>query len=311
MNVIGESMIEYRDSEMVSFQISDEKTLYHTGMKVLKNLGEKGLLPAYQTWLNGKIHLLYDTGNYETLAVMLPQLRSNAFLEIVKNLLDVYQNIKKNGFIQIENVCLDEEHIFVNPATMQVFLIYLPLTLSGDETTQLNSMDVVMRKLILSLIENNPNVADERVGIMRSFLKDTSNPLESYLNYMTNAVGNRNTNGSPEIIQTSADKKVIPPSEITLTRIGGTKSFSYKVNHRGLTLGRSAEKSDGVIPDSSVSGQHCRITYENQKWILQDMNSTNGTTLNGFRVPALKKTEIHNGDKIGISRFVFSVKENN
>lgn len=47
-----------------------------------------------------------------------------------------------------------------------------------------------------------------------------------------------------------------------------------------LTLGR-ATTSDVVIPDSSMSRQHARITAEGAGWILEDLGARNGTFLNG------------------------------
>lgn len=35
------------------------------------------------------------------------------------------------------------------------------------------------------------------------------------------------------------------------------------------------------IPDSTLSGEHCEITLKNGKMYLRDLNSTNGTFLNG------------------------------
>lgn len=52
-----------------------------------------------------------------------------------------------------------------------------------------------------------------------------------------------------------------------------------------LSIG-SAPGNDMVLDDSAVSRHHCAITSENDGFILRDLNSTNGTRMNGFRVQA-------------------------
>ena len=48
-------------------------------------------------------------------------------------------------------------------------------------------------------------------------------------------------------------------------------------------IGRQAE-SDICIPDPSVSRKHARIFFLHEEEILEDLNSTNGSFVNGVRV---------------------------
>ena len=53
-----------------------------------------------------------------------------------------------------------------------------------------------------------------------------------------------------------------------------------------VTIGRDS-RHDVIIPDTSVSRFHCFAKRESDgSWCLQDMGSTNGTTVNGASVPA-------------------------
>ena len=60
-----------------------------------------------------------------------------------------------------------------------------------------------------------------------------------------------------------------------------------------LTIGRK-EGNDIVIDNIAVSGFHARIVQEDQNYILEDLNSLNGTFLNGQKVSkyALKHGDI-------------------
>lgn len=48
-----------------------------------------------------------------------------------------------------------------------------------------------------------------------------------------------------------------------------------------ITLGRDSEAADIVIPDAGISRTHVRISLTEQGLEVTDMNSTNGTAING------------------------------
>jgi len=61
---------------------------------------------------------------------------------------------------------------------------------------------------------------------------------------------------------------------------GVTEAISFGLG-RGLnTVGRSHENAV-VIPESSISGRHCEITVEDRGVYVRDLQSTNGTFIDG------------------------------
>jgi hypothetical protein len=63
-----------------------------------------------------------------------------------------------------------------------------------------------------------------------------------------------------------------------------------------ISLGR-ARANDVVLEDVAVSSQHCRIRPDGDRFVLQDLDSTNGTRVNDRRV---KKHVLAEGDVIQI-----------
>lgn len=72
----------------------------------------------------------------------------------------------------------------------------------------------------------------------------------------------------------------------------------------GMSIGRS-DKNDLVIQDGTVSGQHCKIEYRGNQYMITDMNSTNGTIVNGNKVST---SELKQGDKIQLGKVQILVK---
>jgi pSer/pThr/pTyr-binding forkhead associated (FHA) protein len=50
-----------------------------------------------------------------------------------------------------------------------------------------------------------------------------------------------------------------------------------------LVVGRDCG-CDVVLSDESVSRHHARLRFRDGSWVLQDLDSTNGTLVNGVRV---------------------------
>lgn len=71
------------------------------------------------------------------------------------------------------------------------------------------------------------------------------------------------------------------------------------------TLGRAPDNTI-VLPDPSVSGYHARIDFDQDRFILADLGSTNGTLLNGS--PVTKPTVLCAGDRIGVGSVVLEFR---
>jgi pSer/pThr/pTyr-binding forkhead associated (FHA) protein len=69
------------------------------------------------------------------------------------------------------------------------------------------------------------------------------------------------------------------------------------------TIGRK-EGNDTVIENQAVSGFHARIVQENQQYFLEDLNSLNGTFLNGQKV---SRHSLHHGDIILIGNHTITL----
>jgi hypothetical protein len=63
-----------------------------------------------------------------------------------------------------------------------------------------------------------------------------------------------------------------------------------------LLIGRH-EDCDVVLSDPSVSRRHARLVFRDGNWIVQDLHSTNGTSLNGTPVG---RSELRPGDQLTV-----------
>lgn len=64
-----------------------------------------------------------------------------------------------------------------------------------------------------------------------------------------------------------------------------------------VTLGRSRQ-CDCVVSEPSVSRRHAELRRADERWLLRDLGSRNGTRVNGLRV--LEETEVRPGDRVSL-----------
>ncbi len=92
-------MIERRDAGNLAYVFEDSAPFFPTGYKVLLSQAEKGFVRCARILHNGKDKLLYDIAEYKTLASLLPALRPEQYIMIVRGLLESVLEVKSNGFM--------------------------------------------------------------------------------------------------------------------------------------------------------------------------------------------------------------------
>ena len=81
----------------------------------------------------------------------------------------------------------------------------------------------------------------------------------------------------------------------------GEKSFQI---HELITLvGSATDRVDCVINQDGISRVHARITNEDSRFYIKDMNSTNGTKVNGKELACYELCEIKPQDRIEFGNF--------
>lgn len=65
------------------------------------------------------------------------------------------------------------------------------------------------------------------------------------------------------------------------------------------TLGRVGGENDHIVDDSAVSARHLSIRYRDSQFVVTDLDTENGTTVNGERV---HQCVLHHDDEIEIGR---------
>ncbi len=80
---------------------------------------------------------------------------------------------------------------------------------------------------------------------------------------------------------------------------------TFQLDRKELMIGRTDDENDLVVNHRSISRTHAKIIYRQNEFVLLDMGSSNGVTINGE--PFVKTAPLRNGDLIvmGMVKFRF------
>jgi pSer/pThr/pTyr-binding forkhead associated (FHA) protein len=95
-----------------------------------------------------------------------------------------------------------------------------------------------------------------------------------------------------------------------------SRTLSIPIKDR-MIVGRGGGSED-EMPDldfsafeaaaQGMSRNHAALTYHDDALYVEDMNSTNGTRINGFTIPPERSYRLRNGDELEFGSFRVSVR---
>jgi hypothetical protein len=101
----------------------------------------------------------------------------------------------------------------------------------------------------------------------------------------------------------------VPAPAARLAVAQGRANYPYlDVPAGGVIIGRDPS-CRLVLPDPQVSGRHAQLEWVGTTWVIRDLNSTNGTYVNGVRVASGASQALRSGDQIVVGQTVLVFQE--
>ncbi len=144
-----------------------------------------------------------------------------------------------------------------------------------------------------SLLEPEPTSLLEPTEPSEVVVEDDEN-----LSYSLDNIDNESDEDSTRVMQSFA--------KVQLELFGETAPYDkYLIENEKTFIGRDPTKCQIVLNDSEVSSVHAVITKNNILMMIEDLNSSNGTILNGDRI---NKATLNHNDEFIIGAVTFTVK---
>ena len=76
---------------------------------------------------------------------------------------------------------------------------------------------------------------------------------------------------------------------------------------KGVSLGRSLELCDQVLNDGSISRRHARLSFDGRDVQVEDLNSTNGTTVDGNSLAPFQTCTLRHGSRLQLGNIELAI----
>lgn len=290
-----------------AYILCDNNLFHSTEYKVLQSQTTTCFVKCMKQLYNGDIQLFYLTGSLKPFSTMIPNLDPDNFLTIVSNMLADIIDVNRNGFLSCQNIDISFDKIFVDPATLKVSLVYLPVNkkIYSDALMFENEL----RTSLVKLISGVSTLYSAKTTQLSVDLSNGTLSVEDLYNRIKGS-------GSFGVIKTEPAPSPTPapapiPAKVASMRLiamNAPTRVEIEITKNEFIIGKKADLVDGVVLfNKMISRSHCKIIRSNNQYSVIDLQSANGTYVNKVRLQPNKSCAINNGDIIRLANSDFQV----
>lgn len=298
---------EVHGTQSLSYILEDDGLFNLSEYKILHNQDHDFFVDCAKLRYNGKIKLTYFLDDYVSLKALLPTLEAYTFVTVLANLLGSIVEIVHNGYLDVADLNLAFNRIYVDPASLTVRLIYVPLNGERTSGTVLLTAPVTdrFRSELRKLIQSAPGLSGDRLRPVCDWLEDKTLSLEEvYKNVRTMSPGGASGGGDSPAGRGGRTRR-----RVTLTALNAPDALTVEINKPEFRLGRSKTETDCCLLFNAAIGRvHCRIFNSNGVVAVEDADSKNGTFVNKVRLKPHERKTLHDRDVLRLANSDFSVR---
>ena len=281
-----------------AYILNDESSFLPTEYKMLQGQSDSIFLKCMKMHFNGKIQLFYLTKTYSSFVSMLPKLNPETFFAIVSNLFGSIIETKNHGFLSCKHIDISFDHIFIDPSTYKVKLVYIPaLNNIYDDSSAFESE---IRINLIKIISEMSNISSTKTMYLSSNLQNGSLTLESiYLK-----LSGKSSNMMNDSVSNESQSK----AQLRLIAMDVQPRVEILVSKPEFVIGKKQSVVDGVISfNKMISRVHCKVLCKQDQYYIEDLQSANGTYINNVRLQPEIATKIKHGDIVRLANSNFQV----
>lgn len=284
----------------MSYVLRDNSVFSSTGYKVLQNQKNDCFVKCCKMILNGRIQLYYITEEYIQLSKLISSINADIFISIISDFISNIMSVKSNGFLSCKNIDVSLEHIYVDPLTNHVRLIYIPLNV--DLYSDMFQFERALRTEICKAIKMSSSLNSPQTNKLLKNLNDETVPIE---NLICSFGGGKEAGN---IYLNKFGQNLVKQS-MRLVAVNTPLPFELKVNRDEFTIGRKESQVDGLISFNKMIGRvHCKVNYIKGSYYITDLQSANGTYVNKVRITPNEPFRVENGDIVRLANSEFRVE---
>lgn len=286
--------------ENIGYILPESTFFLPTEYKILQNQENSNFVKCIKMKKNGKILLYYKINELKTFTSIFPLMDSDDLIHSIQNILAAVIAVKKNGFLSYQNVVISLDHIFIDPATYTISLLYIPLAkrLYKDGL----AFESALKSNIVKIIQDCKNFSEQKRQML---IDDFSNGFIMLEELYTRLSG-ESAYGISTLEKRYKDKYKY---QMKMISVDASSPIEILISKDEFVIGRKQGSVDGLITFSRMIGRvHCKVLYQNGQYAVVDLNSANGTFVNNIRLQPEQKYALKNGDVLRLAKSDFKVQ---
>lgn len=317
-----------------NIQVNDYK------VNMLLNNSIENLLDLSISCVDGKVEMIYDISGKQSIEeyCIKEKLKYNEIKLIFEGIVNLNNNLDKY-LLDIGHIILDTDCIFFNNNVNSTYFCYY----INNKEEFYSSFRKMIQKLVMITSHSDKKAVEFIYGILelcerKDFLlidieeyvssfeleKEKSTEKSTYMDKVDSYSLENNTMKIGYVAESQSETRENITTEKNISRSEETSYIRDMVacenrklislSGRGdiiiseypFVIGKTSGKANGIIKDNSISRLHAKIELINQEcYVIEDLNSKNGTYVNDDKLNPYEKVVINIGDKLSFSNFEY------
>jgi len=272
-NIIEERFrLDYENDSAASYLVLNmglSEDILEYQVEMLNRNSCPGILRLDIRQKNDEIKLYYDITSTLTLAQFLQRknLKEEEFVNVLRGITKTLLN-SREYFLYDSSFIINEEYIYINPSTLDIYMIYVPLTLETDVRENFKSFLVNM---IISLVRIDENSKGNYMQKILNYLKDSVFNISDFNSFLKNLKRNESREDENKMLQGSEYKPSIQNPHNSLVnenreikKIYAEKSPEKSIAHRGTNILKKNEKKQEISTKMIYESKYILIAILSQ-----------------------------------------------
>ena len=276
------------------------KSKYAFELGMIEHNNIKNFLKPFIKRLNSKIEICYDISSLQPVSRIFEVKTLNAE-EIKSFIIEIITATKslEEFLLEASSIVLDPEYIFSDLDLKRFSFLYIPRNEDNKD-----EMQVLLENILNNINKEDKDCLITVYGMLKECQKRdfTINDLEEILDSNIKKADKEQVTFK-EIIPENVDEKERNKNKFNI--FGGIfKNQKVKedieLSYLPFIIGKQERVCDYVLDTDGVSRMHLKFFEKDNELYARDLNSRNGTYVNGRKLENEENIRLYNGDSVNI-----------
>lgn len=294
-------------NDHVAYIFEANESISPLGNRVMSKMNKDYIMKYNTVIYNGRPKLLYGTEELKNLNDIMGSLPEAEVIGLLKQFLDVVCTVSDNDFINLFAIDVNFNRLYYNVKQQLLKCIIIPVTENYDFHENMTWQEKYRNTLAMfcsQIFRSQPERYIELYYMVMDMSKSDSELAWELMNYDFGV-----TRLSEVTVQMTEDNSRGDGRVMFLEHYSELGNLVFRISQKDYIIGKSVNSANGVINIStSVSRKHCIIRKEDGAFTIEDLGSSNGTSVNGFGLEPGVQYILSDGDMVQFADIAFSVR---